>query len=268
MNLESVRKDFPILSTPIHGKPLIYLDNAATMQMPTPVLDALRDFYETSNANVHRGVHTLSQRATDAMETARGTVAAFLNAESPQQIVFTSGTTDSIHLISAGLSFHPGDEILVSEMEHHSNLLPWQDAAQRSGAVLRVIPVNDQGELDLAAFKTLLSPRTALIAVTLVSNVLGTVNPVQEICSLAHASGALVVVDAAQGMKLGKPDVQTMDCDYRAFSGHKLGALTGIGVLYGKTAALERLTPARLGGGMAVHVDFTESDYEDIPYRL
>lgn len=268
LNVGEIRRDFPALENRVQNHPLVYLDNAATMQTPEPVLDAVHTFYKTSNANVHRGVHTLSRRATAAMERARETAADFVNAGSASEIIFTAGTTDSINMVACGLALHEGDEVVITDMEHHSNYLPWQEACARTGAVLRVIPVAPNGELDMDALRKTLSPRTVIVAAAWVSNVLGTVNPIREICALAHEAGALILIDGAQGMKLGKTDVRDLDCDFLAFSGHKLGALTGTGVLYGKTAALERLRPPRFGGGMVKRAGPVFSDYEPLPLRL
>lgn len=269
MKLDSVRGDFPILQTQSHGKPLVYLDNAATMQMPQAVLDVIGQHYITANGNVHRGVHGLSQKSTDHMEKARETVAGFLGS-AQNEVIFTSGTTESINLLSRMLEpeIHPGQQILVSAMEHHSNLIPWQELCKRTGAALNVIPLCPNGDLDLQELEKLLARETALVAVCLVSNVLGTVNPVKEIARLCHKAGARLAVDGAQGMKLGKMNVKDLDCDFLAFSGHKLGALTGIGVLYGKEQHLERLRPVSYGGGMVHTVRYEGAEYGQVPARF
>lgn len=269
-NWEEIREDFPVLEQQVNGCPLVYLDNAATMQMPQPVLERIVQHYQADNANVHRGVHTLSQRSTRALEEARDTVKRFLNAESDREIIFTSGTTGSINLVARGLepSVKPGDEFLVSEMEHHSNLIPWQELCSRAGAVLKIIPMDSRGELDLEAYDGLLSDRTRLVAVAWVSNTIGTVNPVKKMAEMAHRTGASILVDGAQGLRHGPVDVQDLDCDYFAFSGHKVGALTGCGVLYGKESALAALYPPSYGGGMVGKVTLEKADYSDLPGRL
>lgn len=269
MDMQKVREDFPILKTRQHGHPLIYLDNAATMQMPYPVQAKILEHYQNCNANVHRGVHSLSQRSTDAMEAARQTVAQFIGA-SADEVIFTAGTTDSINQLARMLAgrVKPGQQIVVSAMEHHSNLLPWQELARANGAKLSILTLEESGDLDLDALQKLLQADTALVAVTWCSNVLGTVNPIGEIAVLAHAAGALCVVDGAQGMKLGKTNVRLLDCDFLAFSGHKLGALTGIGVLYGKKAILDTLPPAGFGGGMIRDAGYSSSRYGTVPQRF
>ena len=262
-----IRKDFPILSQSIHGRDLIYLDSAATMQMPQPVLETVIRHYQNNNANVHRGAYALSQRATRGMEEARAAVCHFLRARSSKEIVFTSGTTGSINLLARALPLKPGDEVVATEMEHHSNYLPWQEACRRAGAHFRIVPVGEDGQLDLTAYRQILSSKTRLVAVSMVSNVLGTVNPVEEMTQLAHEVGALVAVYAAQGVRHGI-DVSQMDCDFLAFSGHKVGALTGIGILYGRSAILEALPLWDLGGGMVAEVGPECSTYGAIPQRL
>ncbi len=265
-----IRADFPILSETVHGRPLVYLDNAATMQVPQPVLDAVAAHYRHDNANVHRGVHTLSARSTDALERARHAAADFLGAQSDDEIVFTSGTTASVNLVASALSLGrlgPGDEIVVAEQEHHSDLVPWQEACRRTGARLRIWPVNGRGEMELSALAPLLGKKTALVACAWVSNVTGAVAPVRELCAMAHGVGAEVLIDGAQAMKLGKIDVQALGCDYLAFSGHKLGALTGIGVLYGRRDRLAALPPAAFGGGMIDRVGLDHTTYGALPLR-
>ncbi len=269
LNMEQIRRDFPILHTTQHGKPLVYLDNAATMQMPVQVQTKIMEHYRHCNANVHRGVHSLSRCSTDALENARKTVAGFIGAET-DEVVFTAGTTDSVNQLAHMLdpSIQPGQQILVSAMEHHSNLLPWQELCSRTGATLAIIPMDGSCDLDLAALRTQLKQKTALVAVTWVSNVLGTVNPIDEIITLAHEAGALILVDGAQGMKLGVTDVHSLDCDFLAFSGHKLGALTGIGILYGKRTILDALPPAAFGGGMVQNAEYQSSCYGAVPQRF
>ena len=269
LDIEAVRKDFPILNTKLHQYPLVYLDNAATMQMPEPVLEKIVAHYHENNGNVHRGIHSLSQRSTDAMEKARETVADFMGADS-SEVIFTSGTTDSINQLAKMLEpqIGKGQQILVSAMEHHSNLIPWQQLCMKTGASLNIIPLDDKGDLDLHAMKKLLKKPTALVAVCWVSNVLGSVNPIGEIAVLTHEAGALLLVDAAQGMKLGKTNVKALDCDFMAFSGHKLGAATGIGVLYGKRSLLNQLNPVCFGGGMVGQVEYELASFTDIPGRF
>ena len=270
-DVERVRADFPILSTLVHGKPLIYLDNAATTQKPRCVIDAVSQYYETTNANVHRGVHTLSQRATDEFEGAREAVRQFLNAADSREIVFTRGTTESINLVAQSYArefLAAGDEILIGAAEHHANIVPWQMLAKQRGTVLKVVPINDAGELDMTAFEALLKPRTKLVAIGHVSNALGSVNPVARITALAHAAGAKVLIDGAQSVAHGKVDVQALDCDFYAFSGHKLFAPTGIGVLYAKAELLEAMPPWQGGGDMIKTVSFEHTEYNDIPYKF
>ena len=271
MDIQKIRQDFPILERTVYGKPLVYLDNAATTQKPRCVVEAITREYYSVNANVHRGVHFLSQQATELHEAAREAVRRFINARSTNEIVFTRGTTESINLVagSFGEAFmQEGDEIIVSEMEHHSNIVPWQLLQDRKGIRLRVIPVSDSGELDLQAFAAMLSPRTRLVSIAHVSNVLGTVNPVAEIIRMAHDAGAAVLVDGAQSTPHIAVDVQQLDADFYAFSGHKLYGPTGIGVLYGKEDWLRRLPPYQGGGEMIKHVRFSGTDYEDPPLRF
>ncbi len=266
-----IREDFPALHQQVHGKPLVYLDNAATTQKPRPVLEALRRFYESECANVHRGVHTLSQRATEAYERARAIVRRFLNARSEQEIIFVRGTTEAINLVAHSFGrprLRPGDEILISAMEHHSNIVPWQILCEATGARLRVAPINDEGELLLDEFEKLLSPRTRLVAITHLSNALGTINPVREIIRLAHARGVPVLLDGAQAVAHLKVDVQELDCDFYAFSGHKLYGPTGIGVLYGKAEWLEEMPPYQGGGDMISSVTFEKTTYNRLPYKF
>lgn len=267
------RSDFPILHQMVHGKPLVYLDNAATAQKPRSVIDALVRFYERDNSNVHRGLHTLSMRATDAYEGARTRVAQFINAADPAEVIFTRGTTESINVIARGLGakLKAGDVILSTEMEHHSNLVPWQQLAKATGATLRYVPVlgaNAEGGLDLAALDTLLTPQVKVFAFTHISNTLGCINPVALLCARAKAVGALSVIDAAQSIGHGPFDVRTIGADFVAFSGHKMCGPTGIGVLYGRRALLDHLAPDETGGGMVSHVDYDGARWKPAPERF
>ena len=269
LDVKQIREDFPILNTRQHGCPLIYLDNAATMQMPQPVLEQLVSHYHSQNGNVHRGVHSLSQKSTSATERARERIAAYIGAKA-EEIIFTAGTTDSLNMLSQMLepTIRPGQQIIVSAMEHHSNLIPWQELCQRTGAVLTILHIDRNCDLDLPQLGQLLERDTALVAVTWVSNVLGTVTPVGEITMMSHAAGAMTVLDGAQAMKLPEIDVTAVDCDFLAFSGHKLGALTGIGVLYGKNNILSQLPPVRFGGGMIRESQYSASSYGGVPQRF
>lgn len=270
-DIEKVREDFPILSREVHGKPLVYLDNAATTQKPLCVLDAMRDEYLNENANVHRGVHYLSVQATDLHEQARETVRRFLNAESASEIVFTRGTTEGLNLIAATFSeamMEPGDEVIVSVMEHHSNIVPWQLAARRKGIRLRVIPMTDDGVLDMEAYDNLFNEKTRIVSVAHVSNVLGTVNPVEDIVRMAHDHGVPCVVDGAQSAPHVKVDVRKLGCDFYVCSGHKMYGPTGIGVLYGKEEWLDRLPPYQGGGEMIDHVSFDKTTFEKPPLKF
>jgi cysteine desulfurase/selenocysteine lyase len=269
--LAGVRSDFPILSSTVRGKPLVYLDNAATSQKPRSVIDAVSRFYAGENANIHRGVHFLSERATLAYDGVRTQVARFLNAESPREIVFTRGTTEAINLVAQSWgrsTLRAGDEILVTQMEHHSNIVPWQLLSQQTGAVLRAVPVTDAGELDLEAFDRLLSERTRLLALTAVSNALGTINPVTELAARAHARGAVVLIDGAQAALHLPVDVQALGCDFFAFSGHKVLGPTGIGVLYGRESLLERMPPWQGGGDMIASVTLERSTWAPLPAKF
>lgn len=270
-DIEKVREDFPILSREVHGKPLVYLDNAATTQKPLCVLDAMRDEYLNENANVHRGVHYLSVQATDLHEQARETVRRFLNAESASEIVFTRGTTEGLNLIAATFSeamMEPGDEVIVSVMEHHSNIVPWQLAARRKGIRLRVIPMTDDGVLDMEAYEGLFNEKTKIVSVAHVSNVLGTINPISDIVRIAHDNGVPCVVDGAQSAPHIKVDVQRLGCDFYVCSGHKMYGPTGIGVLYGKEEWLDRLPPYQGGGEMIDHVSFEKTTFEKPPLKF
>jgi cysteine desulfurase/selenocysteine lyase len=270
-DLARVRADFPILAREVHGRPLAYLDNAASTQKPLAVLDAIASCYTESYANVERGVHTLSQRATELREQARETVRRFLNAPSAQEVVFVRGTTEAINLVAASWgrrNVQAGDEILISALEHHSNIVPWQMLCEERGAVLRVAPVDDRGEILLDELERLLSPRTRLVAVAHVSNSLGTVCPVREITELAHAHGALVLVDGAQGVPHRTVDVQAIGCDFYAFSGHKVYGPSGIGALWGRAGLLAAMPPWQGGGGMVRVVTFEKTTYADPPHRF
>lgn len=270
-DIETIRKDFPILERQVHGSPLVYLDNAATTQKPLCVLDAMRDEYLNVNANVHRGVHWMSQQATELHEAARETVRRFLHAKSTSEIVFTRGTTEGLNLVASSFCeafMAKGDEIIVSVMEHHSNIVPWQLQAQKRGIVLKVIPMTDRGELQMDDYEHLFSEKTRLVSVTQVSNVLGTVNPVDEIIRIAHAQGVPVVVDGAQSAPHMQVDVQQMDCDFFTLSGHKMYGPTGVGVLYGKEEWLDRLPPYQGGGEMIEHVSFEKTTFERPPLKF
>lgn len=270
-DIQQIRADFPILSQEVYGKPLIYFDNAATMQKPQAVVEAMTQAYYTTNANVHRGVHYLSQQATELHENARERVRQFLNARTAAEIIFTRGTTESLNLLASSFGeafLNEGDEVILSVMEHHSNIVPWQLLRQRKGIVLKVIPMFDDGTLDLTAYEALFTSRTRLVSVVQVSNVLGTVNPVRRMADIAHAHGAKFIVDAAQSVPHFTVDVQELDCDFLAFSGHKLYAPTGIGVLYGKEALLEQMPPYQGGGEMIARVSFEETTYERLPYKF
>ncbi len=271
LEIAATRRDFPILARRVRGKPLVYLDNAATTQKPHAVIDAIARYYRDTNANIHRGVHTLSQEATEAYEGARRTVRRYINAAEAAEIVFVRGTTEAINLVAQSFvrpRLAPGDEILVSEMEHHSNIVPWQLLCEATGAVLRVIPMSDRGELAMDEYLSLLGPRTRLVSVVHVSNALGTVNPVREIIAPAHACGVPVLLDGAQAVAHKPVDVQALACDFYAFSGHKLYGPTGIGVLYGKRNLLEAMPPYQGGGDMIKAVSFAKSIYNDVPHKF
>lgn len=271
LNIEEIRKDFPILSRTVYNRPLVYLDNAATTQKPRAVVEAMTEEYYSVNANVHRGVHYLSQQATELHEQARANVQKFINARSEAEIIFTRGTTESLNLVafSFGEAFlKEGDEVLVSVMEHHSNIVPWQMLRERKGIVLKVIPMTDEGEIDLEAYKNLFSPRTRLVCIAHVSNVLGTVNPVKEMTAIAHAHGTKVLVDGAQSVPHRHVDVQDIGCDFLTFSGHKIYGPTGIGVLYGREELLEKMPPYQGGGEMIARVSFEKTTYERLPFKF
>ncbi len=266
-----IRQDFPILGETIHGKPLVYLDNAASTQKPKAVLDTLRHVYEHDYANVHRGVHTLSQRATDLFEGAREKIRAFINARDIKEIIFVRGTTEAVNLVAQSYgrsSLQAGDEILITAMEHHSNIVPWQMLCQQTGAVLKVAPINLVGEIIMEEFEALLTERTKLVSVVHMSNALGTINPVKRIVELAHAKGVPVMLDGAQAIPHMPVDVQALDCDFYAFSGHKLCGPSGIGVLYGKEALLKAMPPWQGGGDMIRMVTFAKSEYNTLPYKF
>ena len=270
-DITKVRDSFPILSRTVYGKPLVYLDNGATTQKPLCVLDAMQEEYLNVNANVHRGVHWMSQQATDLHEAARETVRKFINARSTTEIVFTRGTTESLNLVASSFvegCMKEGDEVIVSTMEHHSNIVPWQLQEQRKGIVLKVIPMTDEGELQLEEYEKLFTERTKLVSVTQVSNVLGTVNPVKEMIRIAHEHGVPVVVDGAQSVPHFAVDVQDLDCDFLAFSGHKVYGPTGVGVLYGKEEWLDRLPPYQGGGEMIERVSFEKTTFERPPLKF
>lgn len=270
IDVNKIREDFPILSTKVYNRPLVYLDNGATTQKPLCVIEAEREQYLTCNANVHRGVHYLSQQATDLMEQARVRIAKFLNAPSEREIIFTRGTTEGINLVASsyGELLKEGDEIILSEMEHHSDIVPWQLLRDRKGIVLRVIPFDDRGVLDLDAYTSMLNERTRLVCVTQVSNVLGTVNPVKQMIAMAHAQGVPFLVDAAQSVPHMRVDVRDLDCDFLVFSGHKIYGPTGIGVLYGKESLLDRMPPYHGGGEMISSVSFEKTTFEGLPYKF
>ena len=270
-NVEEIRQDFPILQREVYGRPLIYLDNAATTQKPRSVVEAISNEYFSTNANVHRGVHFLSQKATDLHEAARERVRQFINARSTAEVLFTRGTTESLNLVASSFGeafLKEGDEVIVSVMEHHSDIVPWQLLRERKGIVIRVIPMDDSGRLDLEAYERLFSERTRLVCVAHVSNVLGTVNPVKQMAATAHAHGAYMLVDGAQSIPHFKVDVQDLDCDFLTFSGHKIYGPTGIGVLYGRESLLEKMPPYQGGGEMIARVTFEHTTYERLPYKF
>ena len=269
-DVEKIRKDFPILSRKVNGKSLVYLDNAATSQTPKQVIDVIVDYYSNYNSNIHRGVHSLSQEATNKYEEARKKIQSHFNAKYAHEIIFTSGTTHSINLVASGFSsvLKKGDEILVSEMEHHSNIVPWQMLSQKTGAVLKVIPMTEAGELDLASFNKLLSSNTKLVFVNHISNTLGTINPIEEIIEKAHKSGAAVLIDGAQACPHLITDVQELDVDFYVSSAHKMCGPTGVGMLFGKEEWLNKLPPYQGGGEMIAEVSFEKTTYADLPHKF
>jgi cysteine desulfurase / selenocysteine lyase len=270
-DVHRIRAEFPILKQKVHGKPLIYLDNAASTQKPRAVIEAIRHYYETDHANVHRAVHTLSERATEAYEESRLRVQRFIGAPCIRDVIFTRGATEAINLVAqtfGRMNVHPGDEVVLTAMEHHSNIVPWQMLCQEKGATLRVVPVTDAGELRMDELKRLLNPSTRIVAIAHVSNALGTVNPVREIVRLAHAHGAAVLIDGAQAVSHLRVDVRELDCDFYVLSGHKLYGPTGIGVLYGKPQHLELMPPYQTGGDMISHVSFEKTTWNELPYKF
>lgn len=270
-SIVELRADFPILSRKINGKPLVYFDNGASSQKPNIVIDRVRDYYQNENSNIHRGVHTLSQEATAAYEEARRKIQEYINAPLEEEVIFTKGTTDGINLVANGFTrgfLQKGDEVIISEMEHHSNIVPWQMACEYSGAVLKIAPINDAGELILSAFKLLLNSKTKLVSITHVSNTLGTINPAKEIVELAHQNGTPVLLDGAQSVPHMKVDVQDLNCDFYVFSGHKMFGPTGIGILYGRKEWLDKLPPYQGGGDMIKSVSFEKTIYNDLPHKF
>jgi len=269
-DIDGIRNEFPILQQQINGHPLAYLDSAASAQRPVSVINAMRTYYERDHANVHRGVHTLSHRATDAYEGAREKVRAFINAESIREIIFTRGTTEAINLVAStlGRAFQEGDEIVLSQLEHHSNIVPWQMLAERTGAELKIVPINDRGEILLDAYQKMLGPKTRLVTIAHISNALGTILPVEEIVGAAQAREIPVLLDGAQAVPHQPVDVRALDCDFYAFSGHKMCGPTGIGVLYAGEALLEQLPPWQGGGDMILQVSFAGTTYNELPYRF
>jgi cysteine desulfurase/selenocysteine lyase len=270
LDINKVRADFPILSRTVNGKPLAYFDNGATSQKPQVVIDAISKYYQEINANVHRGVHTLSQLATDAYEISRGKIQNHINAKFAHEVIFTSGTTHGINAIANGFAslLKAGDEVLVSALEHHSNIVPWQMLCEKTGAVLRVIPMNENGELIMFEYDKLLSNKTKIVTVNHISNALGTVNPIKYMIDKAHEFGAAILIDGAQAVPHLKPDVQALDCDFYVFSGHKICGPTGVGILYGKEAWLNKLPPYQGGGEMIKEVTFEKTTYADLPYKF
>jgi cysteine desulfurase/selenocysteine lyase len=270
LDLQKIRADFPILSQKVNGKPLVYFDNGATSQKPQIVIDAISKYYQEINANIHRGVHSLSQLATDAYEVSRGKIQNHINAKFPHEVIFTSGTTHGINAVANGFAsiLKVGDEVLVSALEHHSNIVPWQMLCERTGAVLKVIPMNENGELILSEYNKLLSNKTKIVAVNHISNALGTINPIKEMIQKAHQFDAAILIDGAQAVPHLKPDVQELDCDFYVFSGHKICGPTGTGILYGKEAWLNKLSPYQGGGEMIKEVTFAKTTYADLPHKF
>ena len=269
-NVNDIRKDFPILSQTVNGKPLVYFDNGATSQKPQIVIDAISKYYQEINANIHRGVHTLSQLATDAYEQSRLKIQNHINADFSHEVIFTSGTTHGINIVAAGFTtlLKPGDEVIISALEHHSNIVPWQMLCERTGAELKVIPMNLDGELMIDEYEKLLSNKTKIVAVNHISNALGTINPVKHITNRAHAFGAAVLIDGAQAVPHLKPDVKDLDCDFYVFSAHKMCGPTGVGILYGKETWLNKLPPYQGGGEMIREVTFEKTTYADLPHKF
>ena len=269
-NINTIRADFPILSQKVNGKPLVYFDNGATSQKPQVVIDAISKYYQEINANIHRGVHTLSQLATDAYEQSRMTIQHHLNARHAHEVLFTSGTTHGINLVANGFAalLKAGDEVLVSALEHHSNIVPWQMLCEKTGATLKVIPMNEAGELIISEFDRLLSEKTKIVTVNHISNALGTINPIKYMIDKAHEFGAAILIDGAQAVPHLKPDVQALDCDFYAFSGHKICGPTGTGILYGKEAWLNKLPPYQGGGEMIKEVTFEKTTYAELPHKF
>ncbi len=271
MDIARIRDQFPILKQEIHGHPLVYLDSAATSQKPAAVIEAIREYYEHSNSNVHRGVHTLGSRATEAYEGAREKIAKFIGAPQPETVIFTRGTTSAINLVAHGYArivLQPGDEIVLTMLEHHSNLIPWQQAAKAAGAKLKYVPLQQDGTIRIEDLDAVVTERTKIVAMTHASNVMGTVNPIKEAARIAHKHGAKIVVDGAQSAPHMSIDVQDLDCDFFAFSGHKMCGPTGIGVLYGKKELLEQMEPVEFGGEMIDHVDLHESTWKELPWKF
>jgi len=269
-NIDAIRANFPILSQQVNGKPLVYFDNGATSQKPQVVIDAISKYYQEINANIHRGVHTLSQLATDAYEASRGKIQNHINAKFPHEVLFTSGTTHGINLVANGFAslLKSGDEVLVSALEHHSNIVPWQMLCEKTGAILRVIPMDENGELILSEFDNLLSNKTKIVTVNHISNALGTLNPIKYMIDKSHEFGAAILIDGAQAVPHLKPDVQELDCDFYVFSGHKICGPTGIGILYGKEAWLNKLPPYQGGGEMIKEVTFEKTTYAELPHKF
>ncbi|WP_026713007.1 aminotransferase class V-fold PLP-dependent enzyme [Flavobacterium daejeonense] len=270
LDIQKIRADFPILNQKVNGKPLVYFDNGATSQKPQVVIDAISKYYQEINANIHRGVHTLSQLATDAYEVARGKVQHHINAKHAHEVLFTSGTTFGINLVANGFAaiLKPGEEVIVSHLEHHSNIVPWQMLCEKTGATLKVIPMDETGELIMSEYDKLLSGKTKIVAVNHISNALGIINPVKYMIDKAHEAGAAILIDGAQSVPHLKPDVQALDCDFYAFSGHKMCGPTGTGVLYGKEEWLHKLPPYQGGGEMIKEVSFEKTTYADLPHKF
>jgi cysteine desulfurase/selenocysteine lyase len=271
LDVETIRRDFPILHQQINGKPLVYLDNAASSQRPRAVIDAITRYYENDHANVHRGVHTLSQRATDSYEGAREIVRGFINARDTKEIIFVRGTTEAVNLVAQSFArprLGPGDEILISALEHHANIVPWQLVCEQTGATLKVIPIDQRGEVDFRAFESMIGPRTRLLALAHVSNALGTIVPVEEFIAVAKRHGVPVLLDGAQAIPHGKVDVRALDCDFYCFSAHKMIGPTGVGVLYGRQALLEAMPPWQGGGDMILSVTFEKTTYNQLPWKF